>query len=119
MKIDAGAIFPELKKHLGKWFDEAPETKYVITSYRDTNANLRTQFERILTNASVKPWQRLFHNLRASRETELMNHFPAHFVCEWIGNGENVATKHYLQVTEGHFAHATAEGGQTVGPESS
>jgi hypothetical protein len=29
-----------------------------------------------------------------------------HVVCAWIGNSERVVAKHYLQVTEEHFAQA-------------
>src|SRR5436190_12956284 len=32
--------------------------------------------------------------------------YPAHVVCAWIGNSEQVARKHYLQVTDEHFARA-------------
>ncbi len=70
--------------------------------------SLRTQLLRILDNASITVWPRPFHNLRASRETELANEFPIHVVCEWIGNSEEVARKHYLQVTEAHFQKATS-----------
>ena len=35
-----------------------------------------------------------------------MERFPAHVVCKWIGNSQPVAAKHYLQVTEGHYAKA-------------
>ena len=31
-------------------------------------------------------------------------------VCDWIGNTEAVASKHYLQVTEDHFARAVEQG---------
>ncbi len=31
--------------------------------------------------AGLKPWAKLFHNLRASRQTELENDFPSHVVC--------------------------------------
>ena len=42
-------LFPELRKCLEEVFDAAaPGTRYVITKYRDSNANLRTQFERII-----------------------------------------------------------------------
>ena len=75
---------------------------------RSPNANLRTQFARILDAAKLPMWPRPFHNLRASRETELANEFPIHVVCEWIGNSEEVARKHYLQVTEEHFQKATS-----------
>jgi hypothetical protein len=49
-------------------------------NYRQQNANLRTQFERILKRAGIQPWERLFQNLRASRETEMANQYPLHVV---------------------------------------
>ncbi len=100
-------LFPELRPLLEKTFDEAEDgTLHVITKYRQKNANLRTQFERILKRAGVEPWERLFQNLRASRETELANEFPLHVVTAWLGNTERVASKHYLQVTDAHFEQA-------------
>ena len=100
-------LFPELRLLLEKAFDDAePGTLYVITKYRDSNANLRTQFKRILKRAGVQPWERLFQNLRATRETELANEYPLHVVTAWLGNTEKVASKHYLQVTDSHFEQA-------------
>ena len=103
-------LFPELRPYLDRAYDLAPEgSVYCINSYRDaTNANLRTQFLRILRRAGIKPWERLFHNLRASRQTDLENRFPTHVVCEWLGNTPDVARRHYLQTTEGHFQEALA-----------
>jgi len=101
-------IFPELRRHLESLFEaDAPAgSVYVISRYRDSNANLRTQFLRILTRAGVQPWPRLFQNLRASCETDLVERFPAHVACAWIGNSEVVARDHYLQVTDRHFETA-------------
>lgn len=42
----------------------------------------------------------------ASRQTELEEEFPSHVVCAWMGNSERVARRHYLQVTDEHFAKA-------------
>jgi hypothetical protein len=42
-----------------------------------------------------KQWPKLFHNLRASRETELMREYDLATVCKWIGNSPAVAAKHY------------------------
>lgn len=61
----------------------------------------------MLRRAGVRAWERLFHNLRASRETELTSEHPLHVVCSWIGNSAIIAAKHYLQVTDDHFAKAT------------
>jgi integrase len=70
------------------------------------NANLRTQFYKIVRRAGLKPWARLFQNLRSSRETELAERFPIQVVTKWLGNSPNVALKHYLQTTDEHFAKA-------------
>ena len=53
----------------------------------------------------AKPW----HNLRATRQTELCEKYPIHVVCQWIGNSRAIAQEHYLQVTDAHFAQASAE----------
>ena len=29
-----------------------------------------------------------------------------HVVCQWIGNSQPIAAKHYLQVTDDHFSKA-------------
>lgn len=100
-------LFSELRPLLLEVFAQAEEgTEYVITRYRSLNANLRTQFERIIRKAGLTPWPRLFHNLRATRQTELNERFPGHVVCAWIGNTEKVAQNHYLQVTDAHFTQA-------------
>ena len=101
-------IFPELRPLLEDAYELAEDgAEYVITRYRDTSQNLRTPLERIIKRAGLKPWDKLFHNLRSTRETELMESFPAHVVCAWIGNTQAVAQKHYLQVTDDHFARAS------------
>ncbi|MCA9070445.1 MAG: tyrosine-type recombinase/integrase, partial [Planctomycetaceae bacterium] len=75
------------------------------------NCNLRTQFERIIKRAGLAPWPRMFPNLRASRETELVKKHPVHVVVSWMGNTPRVAMKHYLQVTDEDFRKATEKSG--------
>lgn len=102
-------LFAELRPHLEQAFEEAPAgASYVIRRYRGGNCNLRTQFLRILARAGLTAWPRLFHNLRASRETELVRDFPIHVVCKWIGNSMKVAQKHYLQITDADYEKATS-----------
>ena len=90
-------LFPELRKILDEAWEAAPEgAEYIVDkpSYRAAantgvgwrNANLRTQFLKILKRAGVSPWRRLFHSMRASRQTELEKEFPLHVVCAWLGN---------------------------------
>ena len=110
-------LFPELRAILDEAREAAAEGAVHVVSndaYRaaaDTpggwrNCNLRTQFLRILKRAGLEPWPRLFHAMRASRETELVREHPIHVVTAWLGNTPQIAMKHYLMVTETDFAKA-------------
>lgn len=102
-------LFPELRKYLGEAFDLADEgAEYAITKYRDDSLNLRTGLERIIERAGLKPWPRLWQNMRASRQTELVEQFPLHVVCRWVGNSPKVADKHYLQILDDHYQRASS-----------
>ncbi|MCX5654969.1 MAG: hypothetical protein NTY65_10015 [Planctomycetota bacterium] len=107
--------FPELLPYLREVFEQSgPGAEYVIPKwrYRGAGTNLRTGLLRIMAKAGVKPWPKLFQNLRATRETELADSWPMHVVCAWIGNSEAVAREHYLEVTEDHFRKAAQKEAQ-------
>jgi site-specific recombinase XerD len=101
-------IFPELRPFLNAVWDEAEgeQRVYVLHKYRHLVKNMRTQLRRFITRAGLTPWPKLFHNLRASRETELAKDHPLHVACAWIGNSERIALRHYCQVTEEDFRSA-------------
>lgn len=109
-------LFPELRPILAEAFDLAPEgAVYVVDEkYRQAamgpagwmNANLRTTLLRVIRRAGLQPWPRLFHNLRASRETELVETYPVQVVTSWLGNTPAVAMRHYLMTTNEHFEAA-------------
>jgi integrase len=107
-------LFPELRPHLEAAFDRAPEgAVHVIARYRDSRTNLRTQLHRIIRKAGLVPWEKLFVNLRSTRQTELSAEYPTHVVCAWLGNSALIAQKHYLQVTDDHYERAA--GGAKAG----
>jgi integrase len=107
-------LFPELLPHLADAFDRAePGQEYVVMRCRDGGVNLRTQLERIIERAGLVPWPKLFHNLRASRQTELAERYPIHVVCAWLGNSAAIAREHYLQVTESHYEQAAQKAAQS------
>lgn len=91
----------ELAKHRG----EKP-IDYVIANLRGSEAYFRTRLLKILKKAGILPWPKVFHNLRASRETELLDDFPIKDVCAWIGNSQAVAMKHYAMRREDSFYRA-------------
>ncbi len=109
-------LFPELREVLIDAFELAPEgAEYVVDERLRRSANgpegwkstnLRTTFRKIVRRAGLEPWPRLFHNLRASRETELAEAYPVHVVTSWIGNTPTVAMRHYLMTTDEHFERA-------------
>jgi len=104
-------IAPELRPILQDLFDQAaPGTEAVVPRLRDPAMNLRTQFERIIAKAGVKPWPRLFHNLRASCATDWVERFPAHVVAGWLGHSPLIAAQHYLQTRDAHFDLAAGVG---------
>ncbi len=108
-------IFHELYPHFQDAFEQAEEgATYCCPQYPNANQLYRKAMLRIIKQAGLKPWPKLFQNCRASRETELAEEYPIQVVCAWIGNSPQVASKHYLQVTEAHHAKAVQNPVQTA-----
>ena len=82
-------LFPEFRTELDSLFELAQgrdgAERYVITRYRCSEANLRTELERT-------------------------GRFSNHVLNDWFGHSGAVAKKHYLQTTEDDFAEAAASG---------
>lgn len=114
-------VFGLLRPHLQRAFEAAPEgAVYVVSEVHRNRAlspsgwrsvNLRTQFQRIIERVGLKPWPRLFHNLRSSRETELMAdpRYGSSDVCRWMGHSMRIAERHYLQPRREAVRAAVAE----------
>ncbi len=105
-------IFPELRPHFDAAFDAAADGDALVFPWlleRRTSTNLRTRFLRIIAKAGIKPWPKLFVNLRSSRATELADDYPSHIATGWLGHTHEVAERHSRQVTDDHFAQATQE----------
>ena len=81
-------------------------------------ANTGTEFLRIIKRAGLSPWPRLFHTLRASCETDLLETLPKTAVTEWLGHSAAIALKHYSRVPE-HVYERAAEGGAKSGASRS
>jgi integrase len=102
-------LFPEIREHLQAVYDAAPVGSVnVIQTYR-AGQNLNPHLRRIIKRAGLIPWEKTWHNLRSSRQTELAADFPLATVCAWIGNSRAIAAGHYLQVTDADWARAVAE----------
>jgi integrase len=119
-------LFPELRRYLEEAFELAePGQTHVVggdhlaKASRPTgwkSCNLRTTFGKLVKRAGLEPWPRLFHNLRSSRETELLEEYPIHVVASWMGHDVRVSLRHYAQTTEEHFERASG-GAKSGAPE--
>jgi hypothetical protein len=89
----------------------------VIDHWRDTAANMRTQFHRIIFLAGLEPWERAFQNLRESRANELWSDYPEHVASKWLGHSKRIAFSHYLQVTDEQFQRALGEKSTPSSPQ--
>ena len=107
-------IFPELRPFLEDALELCPkDNPWLIHRYREPGQNLRTQLLKIMARAGVKPWPKLWVNMRSSRATELANEYPSHVAADWLGHTEAIANAHYRQTTEEHFESAVG-GVETV-----
>jgi len=103
-------LFPTLGPLLQEVFDAAePGAEYVITRYRRSNANLRTQLTRIIKRAGLESWPRLFANLRASAEADLAEKWPLHVCAQWLGHSPRVALSNYLRAKESDYQEAAGK----------
>ncbi len=106
-------ICPELREILDQAHEAAADgEKWVVPSLRSPSKNLRTHFKRIIARAGLKPWPRLFQNLRSSRATDWVEVFPSHTVASWLGHSTAIAATHYLQVRDHHFDAVVSGGGE-------
>ena len=120
-------IFGQLRPHLEEAHELAePGTVYVVSGplgdrIRDkmdgpngsNDANTGTQFLRIIKRAGLTPWPKLFHTLRASCETDLLDTLPMSAVTEWLGHSAAIALKHYTRIPDHVYERATRSGAES------
>lgn len=104
-------IFPELRKLLNDREAEAVagDVHLLPMLQGRSNASLRKTVERAIKAAGVKQWARLWHNLRGTRQNELLEEgHKRKAVCAWLGNSSETASEHYEKATEADKQKAIA-----------
>ncbi|MCA9063645.1 MAG: phage integrase SAM-like domain-containing protein [Planctomycetaceae bacterium] len=92
-------LFPEIERELLDLREiQGDESIYVLPSIRHTT-NTHPTLLRIVKRAGLKPWPRLWQNLRASRATELEAAFGGAKAATVCGHAEKVAQDHYWMTT--------------------
>jgi integrase len=109
-------LFPELRFYLSKLFDEAePGSIYVFNQLRPLlvkpngtrNVNLRTQLIRMIVRAGLKPWPKVWQNLRRACAVDLVQEYPANLAYEWLGHSEAINRLFYFRATPQMIERAT------------
>lgn len=106
-------LFPEIRLPLDEFWQESgrPSGDELIFPHLDTpsaGARLKNHFVRILKQAGIPVWPKFFHNLRATRDTELQNlGYPFHQVCRWLGHSPQVSLTNYTQLTDADYLRAS------------
>lgn len=103
-------LFPKWRSALDALWAQAPDGAVHVFDESRSSANktYRKWVLDLMDKQKIKPWPKLFQNMRASRETDLKRQFPgeAHVVCYWVGNSETVAAKHYDRIHDDHYHRA-------------
>lgn len=110
-------LFRELEREFRALKSEREETSGGSVDVDDfvfrrglTASNMRKPFLKILKRAGVEPWEKLFHNLRASCDQDISGRASAYVAAELLGHSPTVAARHYLKANDGDFARLLGGG---------
>lgn len=105
-------MFPELRAALEAWRAECPKDEdRVIPMAAGWAGNYAGMSARrpvlaAIQKAGVKPWKKLWQNLRVTRVNELRAIYQPHVVNAWMGHTEAIAQAHYTEVYDEDFQRA-------------
>lgn len=112
-------LFPELRKAFLEYREEFPENGGELLFVRSASnpkgiltkskASAHGFLKNAIKKAGLEVWPKLLHNLRSTRETELLaSGMPIRDVCAILGHSPEMALKHYIQVSVSLFEAAGA-----------
>lgn len=100
-------LFPEMRESLTELWGHATEGQPLIFPRNQiTNSALSSKLGLACRRAGLALWPRPWKNLRATRESELLEEFPIQVVTDWLGHTPKIALEHYTQVSKEHHARA-------------
>ena len=87
----------------------------VISKIASASQNLRGMLLDAIQRADVKPWTRVFQNLRTSCEMDWNDKIGNPFVVsEWMGHSVTIAANHYNKVRPSHLSIISGIGLETT-----
>ncbi|MEX0670146.1 MAG: tyrosine-type recombinase/integrase [Pirellulales bacterium] len=103
-------LFPEVATALRDVLAGRPKASGRVVLGYDAESNLGVPMSRIIADAGIEDWVRVFLNLRSTRSTELARSgIPIQDFCSWLGHTPKVALEYYMQVSRESYATAAAE----------
>jgi integrase len=103
-------LFPEVASALREVLAGRPKAAGRVVLGYESESNLGVPMSRIIADAGIEDWARVFLNLRSTRSTELARRgIPIHDFCRWLGHTPQVALEYYMQVQSEGCAKAAAE----------
>ncbi|MEM6366050.1 MAG: integrase, partial [Planctomycetota bacterium] len=88
----------------------APEGAVFVQTRFCHSDNILTTLDKIITRAGLVPLEKPMQNLRATRETDLLAHYPAKDLTNWLGNSPDVTNKHCEMTMQASFDRAVTDG---------
>ncbi|MHC4715899.1 MAG: tyrosine-type recombinase/integrase [Planctomycetota bacterium] len=100
-------LFPELRQALDQLWAAAAEGAELLFPRHQVKSNaLKKKLAASCRRAGVQLWRKPFTNMRATRVSEINDHFPAMVAAAWLGHSPAVARRHYYQLAKEHAARA-------------
>lgn len=101
-------LFPLVKKYLLELQEQSDGSPLLFPNHQHTGTSLSNELGRACRSIGLPLWGKPWQNMRASRETDLLDEFPVTVVTKWVGHSPRIMQKHYAQVTKEHHARAVA-----------
>lgn len=100
-------IAPILRRELKRHFASQPRDEHFLI-YENRRKEFDGGFRRILFDAGLERWPKLFQNLRSSCENDWIREgLPAHVVANWLGHSVRVQEAYYLRILPEYFDKVT------------
>lgn len=97
-------LWANVEAELSRLYHESQEGDIYVFSGVMKNANLRTQYLKILKRAGVAGYPKAFQNLRSTCETDYCRKgVKPNMYTQWLGHSKKVSDEHYIQYNQTDF----------------
>ncbi len=102
-------LWPGLAEPLQEWWDRCDDCQpLVFPNHQCSGSAITGKLQRLCRRIGEPLWAKPWQNMRASRETELLESHPIHKVADWMGHSASIALKHYAQIFKEQDAGAAS-----------